>query len=90
VVLTPMVLAKLAGEEASPSLLLTFKRQRWYIENRPHCCHDVTLRKDRCRRRIGQSPRMTPILNTLTLSPLHLAGFRRILDARRCFDADPL
>lgn len=83
-------ITSLSLADASPGRLLTLKRQHWLIENRLHYCRDVTFREDRCRLRTGQSPRTMAILNNLTLSLLRLAGFHRIPDARRYFDAHPL
>jgi predicted transposase YbfD/YdcC len=77
-------------KDASPAALLTFRRLHWHIENRLHYCRDVTFREDRCRLRTGQSPRLMAALNNLTLSLLRLAGFQRIPDARRFFNAYPL
>ena len=83
-------LTSLHLKHASPATLLNIRRRHWHIENRLHYCRDVTLYEDRCCLHLGHSPRIMAILNNLTLGLLQLAGFERIPDARRFFDAYPL
>jgi predicted transposase YbfD/YdcC len=83
-------ITSLSPPEASSSNLLIFRRQHWLIENRLHYCRDVTLREDACRLRTGHAPRTMAILNNLTLNLLRLAGFQRIPNARRYFNAHPM
>ncbi len=62
-------LTSLARSEATAEDLLDFSRAHWAIENGLHSVRDVTLGEDRCRVRVGQSPR---VLASLWNAAVHL------------------
>jgi predicted transposase YbfD/YdcC len=82
-------ITSLAAEQADARRLLSVNRGYWGIENGLHYRRDVTLKEDRTRVKIGQSPRVMAILNNLVVGLIARNGDRFVPEARRRFSAQP-
>jgi predicted transposase YbfD/YdcC len=71
-------ITSLSTEEADAQALLESIRGQWSIENSLHWVRDVTFDEDRSQIRTGSEPRVFASIRNLTISLLHLHGFKDI------------
>ena len=69
--------------QASPAQLLAQNRGHWGIENRLHHVRDMAYDEDRCRARVGHTPRTLACLRNFTISLLRLFRVSNIKAALR-------
>ena len=69
--------------EASPAQLLAQNRGHWGIENRLHHVRDMAYDEDRCRARVGHTPRTLACLRNFAISLLRLFRVANIKAALR-------
>jgi len=82
-------LTSLTRSEATAEDLLDFTRAHWAIENGLHHVRDGTLGEDRCRVRVGQSPRVLASLRNAAVHLLKARGGPSIAAATRELAARP-
>jgi predicted transposase YbfD/YdcC len=73
-----LYITNLSAEEADAPVLLESIRGQWSIENSLHWVRDVTFDEDRSQIRTGSEPRVFASIRNLTISLLHLHGFKDI------------
>lgn len=76
-------ITSLPASVADAGRLLQLKRWHWQIENCDHYVKDVTLGEDRSLIHLGNGPSVMAIFRDLTLTLLHLEGFRAIVTRLR-------
>ena len=69
--------------EACPAQLLAQNRGHWGIENRLHHVRDMAYDEDRCRARVGHTPRTLACLRNFAISLLRLFRVANIKAALR-------
>ncbi|WP_281258049.1 ISAs1 family transposase [Nocardia fluminea] len=73
----------LTASDASATMIATWLRGHWGIENRAHWVRDVTFDEDRCRARTGHAPQVFATLRNTAISLVRLVGRSNIAAALR-------
>ena len=74
---------------APPTVLASWIREHWHIENKLHWVRDVTYQEDKSLVRTGNAPRVMATLRSTAISLLRLAGHDNIAAANRHHAPDP-
>jgi predicted transposase YbfD/YdcC len=74
---------------APPTVLASWIREHWHIENKLHWVRDVTYQEDKSLVRTGNAPRVMATLRSTAISLLRLAGHDNIAAANRHHARDP-
>jgi predicted transposase YbfD/YdcC len=82
-------ITSLSPEQADASVLLTFNRNHWGIENNLHWVRDVVFDEDRSVLRLGHTHHVMAALRNLAISLLRATGHSRIASSLRLFAAQP-
>jgi predicted transposase YbfD/YdcC len=82
-------ITSLSPEVASPTDVLTYKRNHWRIENGLHWIRDVIFDEDRSQVRCGNTHRVMAALRNLVISLLRISGYYNIVKTLRFCAARP-
>lgn len=82
-------LTSLPREQANAATVLGLLRQHWTIENRQHWVRDVTYDEDRNQTRKPAVAHAMAWFRSMVISLLRWAGFERIAETHRFFQAQP-
>ncbi|ESZ99616.1 transposase, partial [Frankia sp. CcI6] len=77
------LVTSLPTHQASPTLLATYAREHWLVENRLHWVRDVTFGEDLSQVRTGHAPQVMASLRNLAIAILRLTGATNIAQAIR-------
>jgi len=83
-------ITSLSPDRADASLLNTFWRGHWGIENRLHWVRDVTFGEDKCQVKVGAAPQNLAAFRNAVISLLRLDGRQHIASTLRDFAYRPL
>uniref|UniRef100_UPI000A01C524 ISAs1 family transposase n=1 Tax=Frankia casuarinae (strain DSM 45818 / CECT 9043 / HFP020203 / CcI3) TaxID=106370 RepID=UPI000A01C524 len=72
------LVTSLPTHQASPTLLATYAREHWLVENRLHWVRDVTFGEDLDQVRTGNAPQVMASMRNLAITILRLAGTTNI------------
>lgn len=78
----------LTAIDASATMIATWLRGHWGIENRVHWVRDVSFDEDRCRARTGHAPQVLATLRNTAISLARLVGHTNIAAALRHYGHD--
>ena len=82
-------ITNLRKDVATPSMLLQYNRQHWFIEDRLHYVRDVTFDEDRCQIKTNNGPQVMACIRNFIISILNLLGLKKIASSVRFFASRP-
>jgi predicted transposase YbfD/YdcC len=86
---TSYAITSLRPQRATAKELERLWRGHWTIENQVHYVRDVTMREDANQAHVGSTPQAMAAIRNAIINILRRAGFPKIPDALRHFNAQP-